>query len=85
MVYGTKSQLFFLISLIASKECFHVFRMMFRVALLTVLISVTSCSVSWNDLRRLLDEVQLDKRDIAWIDNNDNSQSSLPCEEGKGR
>ena len=54
---------------------------MFSSALLTVLVSVGSCSVTWDDLNRLLDGEQLEKRDTQFVD----STSPVTCPAGKGR
>ena len=54
---------------------------MFSFALLTILVSVGSCSVTWDDLRSFLDDDRLEKRDTQFVD----STSPVTCPAGKGR
>ena len=54
---------------------------MFSFALLTILVSVGSCSMTWDDLRSFLDEDHLEKRVTQWVD----STSAVTCPAGKGR
>ena len=53
----------------------------FTFAVLTCLVSVACCSVTWNNLKRFLEEAQIDKREtILW----DDGTSPMTCPEGKG-
>ena len=55
---------------------------MFRLAVLTALVTVASCSVTWNDIERFFEEDQLEKRDnVIW---DTATGEKLTCPDGKG-